>query len=428
MGRAGTAIPNTSHYFLRTNSEKIKNTKTMDSLVKQNNKLKRVIGAQMNVNKNMNQIFMQNRFSALADENQMNWNENENDQANADSISKKNVIPKPPPIKITDDKMKINDIKHFLNELQITSFHAKTISIGVKIDLISKADYDKCISALSKKKIGFFTHRDKNEKTFKVVLSGLPKIDTGIIVDEMKLYNIIPSSVTELTTKIPNPHHCLYLVQFNTKDVSFNLLRKIRAIDHIIVNWKPYNPRNKGPSQCNKCLMFGHGAQNCHRSEACMLCASTSHATANCHFNENNKEAFVFKCYNCVSNNLPDTNHRANDLKCPCRTNYLQIRNNINHRNTIRNGRTNRQSNTFNMNQENFPDLNRNHSPVDHIPTQSKGPTYAEQAKRSRENSDLYSMDDLFEIFQTAIEDLSVCTSKGQQLQVLFKLLSNAYV
>lgn len=422
MGRADTAKPNTSHYFLRSNSEKMKNVKTINSLVKENNKLKRVIGTQSNVNKNMNQIAMQNRFSIL-DDDKMNWNDN--DQPN--SSSKKNQTPKPPPIKITDDRMKTFDMKRFLNDLQITSFQAKTISIGIKVDLDTKSDYDKCITALTTKKIDFFTHRDKNEKSFKVVLGGLPKMDTGIIVDEMKKYNIVPSSVTELSTKNQNPHHCLYLVQFNTKDVSFNILRKVRAIDHIIVNWKPFKPRNRGPTQCNKCLMFGHGAQNCHRSEACMLCASTSHATANCHYNENTKEAFVFKCYNCVSKNLPNTNHRANDPKCPCRSTYLEIRNNINHKNTIRNSRTNQKSNTFNINQTNFPEFNQNSSPEDYTPNQSTGPTYAEQIKRSRANSDLYSMDDLFEIFQSAIEDLSVCTNKGQQLKVLFKLLSNAY-
>lgn len=428
------AKPTTSKYHLRSISEKMKNNGTriaeklkMNSLVKENNKLKRVINVQMNVNKNVNAIATQNRFSALADENIMNWNDI--DQSTANSNYKKNLSTKPPPIKITDDRLKTHDIKEFLNNVQITSFQAKSISIGIKVDLDTKADYDKCITALSTQKIAFFTHRDKNEKTFKAVLSGLPRIDTGIIVDEMKQYNIIPSSVTELSTKNQNPHHCLYLVQFNTKDVSLNLLRKVRAIDHIIVNWKPFKPRNKGPTQCNKCAMFGHGAQNCHRSEACMLCASISHATANCHYNESTKEAFVFKCYNCVSKNLPNTNHRANDPKCPCRSNYLEIRNNINHKNTIRTGRATHKSNSFNFNEDHFPDLNKNtgaKTPTTST-TQRNGPTYAEQTRGIRGNTDLYSMDDLFDIFQLAIEDLSACTSKGQQLKVLFKLLSNAY-
>lgn len=238
---------------------------------------------------------------------------------------------------------------------------------------------------------------------------------------------MIPSSVTELVTKNLNPHHCLYLVQFTTRDISLNLLRKIRAIDHIIVTWKPFKPRYKGPTQCNKCAMFGHGAQNCHRSEACLICASSSHVAANCHYNESNKEAFVFKCFNCVSRNLPNTNHRANDPKCPCRSNYIEIRNNINHRNTIRNDRQNRNQSHFNVNQEAFPVLNNNDVSADYNPTLSGGPTYAEQVKRSSGNSILYSMDDLFDIFQTAIDELQACTNKGQQLKVLFKLLNDAY-
>lgn len=388
-----------------------------DVLVKENLKLKRVIKAQMNVNKNG--IATSNRFAPLNDV-EMNWNDS--DQPNA----VKKVASKPPPIKITDDKMKTFDVKSFLNGIQITSFQAKAISIGIKLDLNNKADYDKCVAALSSKNISFFTHRDKNEKTFKAVLAGLPKLDTGLIVEEMKQYNINPSSVTELVTKNVNPHNCLYLVQFNTRDVSMSLLRKIKAIDHIIVTWKPFKPRNKGPTQCNKCAMFGHGAQHCHRAQACMLCASSSHATADCHYSENTKEAFVFKCYNCVTKKLPNTNHRANDPKCPCRSSYLEIRNNVNHKNAV-GARLNNKSSTFSLNQNNFPRLHQSSIPDDFAANSSNRTTYAEQTKRSNVNLDLYSMEELFDLFQTAIEDLSACTSKGQQLKVLFRLLNDAY-
>lgn len=301
------------------------------------------------------------------------------------------------------------------------------MSIGIKLDLNDKADYSKCIEALSARKIAFFTHGDKSEKTFKAVLSGLPKMETGVIVDEMKQFNIMPSSVTELVTKNSSPHNCLYLVQFRAKDVSLNILRKIRAIDHVIVSWKPFKPRNKGPTQCNKCAMFGHGAQNCHRSETCMLCASTTHATINCHYSESAKDAFVFKCYNCALRKLPNVNHRANDPKCPCRADYLEIRNKINHKNTVRSGRTNVKSNAFNLNENEFPGLHHNVDTADDPPSRSNRPTYAERTKRSETTSDLYSMEELFDILQTAIDELSACTNKGQQLKVLFRLLENAY-
>lgn len=417
------AVVATSKYKLRSISQKMNDTTTkmMRNLKKENVKLKHDIASQKEINKKVvPSVLTQNRYASLAQDNQMNWNDENGHHPNTNS--KKNKVSKPPPIKVTDDRLKTTDIKKFLNDLQISSFQAKSISIGIKIDLDTKEDYEKCIANLTAEKIAFFTHRDKDQKTFKVVLSGLPRIETEVIVDEMKLYNITPSSVTELT-KNPHPNHCLYLVQFSNKDVSLSQLRKVRAIDHIIVKWNPFKPHNKGPTQCTKCAMFGHGAKNCHRSEACLLCASSTHIAANCNFNENTKEAFVFKCYNCISKKLPNINHRANDPKCPCRSNYLEIRNNINHKNTIRNDR----AKSFNINQERFPDLNKTSSPNISTATQRNGPTYAEQTKQLRGNNDLYSMDDLFEIFQTAVEDLSACTSKGQQLKVLFKLLSNAY-
>lgn len=413
-------------YKLRSNSGKLSDKTMIRNLKNENVKMRHDI-RNFNVmkNGNLSMIPTKNRYEPLGEV--MNWNDDvEQSQGNSDNKVKK--VPRPPPIKITDDKLKTHDIKNFLNELQIRSFQAKSISIGIKVDLDSKEDYDKCIASLTKENISFFTHRDRSQKSFKVVLSGLPKIGVDVIVNEMKQYNIEPSSVTELVSKVVNPNHCLYLVQFNDMGVTLNQLRKIRAIDHIIVNWKPFIPRNKGPTQCNKCAMFGHGALNCHRSLACLLCASTAHVAADCNFNESNKEAFVFRCYNCVAKKFPNTDHRANDPKCPCRSSYLEIRNNINHKNAVRNIQANRKVNSFNYNQADFPQLNRVTNHQNSTSDASRSPTFAEQTKNLRDCvPDLYSMDELFDIFQTAIDELSACTTKGQQLKVLFKILNNAY-
>lgn len=149
----------------------------------------------------------------------MNWND---DHADAISPSKVKKVTRPPPIKITDERLKSTDIKKFLNDMQMESFRAKTISIGIKVDHDTKEDYEKCLANLAEKKIAFFTHRDKDQKTFKVVLSGLLKIAVDVIIDEMKQYNVIPSSVTELTTKNSHSSHCLFLVQFTNKEVSLS--------------------------------------------------------------------------------------------------------------------------------------------------------------------------------------------------------------
>lgn len=222
---------------LRSNSGKTSDRTMAYNLQRENVKLRRDVAIQKKRANNVDvpSIPTKNRFASLDQNNQMNWND-EVDQANGNSSTKANKVSRPPPIKITDDRLKTTDIKTFLNDLHIESFRAKSISIGIKVDLDTKEDYEKCVANLTEEKIAFFTHRDKDQKSFKVVLSGLPRIGIEIIVDEMKQYNIEPTTVTELATKVTNPNHCLYLVQFTNKEVTLNHLRKIRSIDHIIVN------------------------------------------------------------------------------------------------------------------------------------------------------------------------------------------------
>lgn len=370
-------------------------------------------------------LLTKNRFSSLENDPSMNWAEdnfNVNPQ-NSNPTTTKSNAQKPPPIKITDNRFNASIIKSLMTKLNIVLYQTKNISIGIKVEMDEKEDFEKLREKLIDDKIDFFTHRNKDQKEFKIVLSGLPRIETGIIVDELRKSNITPTSVTELTSKNANPNFCLYLVQFAKNDVTLAQLKKIRAIDHVIVNWKPFVPRNKGPTQCRNCSMLGHGAQNCHRTPACMFCASTTHIAADCQFNENNTETtFIFKCFNCSARKLPNINHKANDPRCPCRSEYLEIRNKMNHRNIINHNKHNNKA--PHMNQDNFPSLRKNAD--DATPMKFSGPTFADQFKRNA-NEELYSMDDLFEIFQDAVEDLMACSNKGQQMKVLFKLLSNAF-
>lgn len=160
--------------------------------------------------------------------------------------------------------------------------------------------------------------------------------------------------------------------------------------------------------------MMGHGAQNCHRKIACLICASSDHDAENCPYKENTNEAFVYKCYNCSSKGYKNTIHRANDPNCPCRADYIEIRNKINHRNTVRNSKQTQNASSFNFHKTNFPNLNRNTEFA--APTPSNDTTYAEQLKTPSSNDDLYNMDELCQILYSTVDELMSCTTKGQQL------------
>lgn len=253
-------------------------------------------------------IFTQNRFAALAADDQ--------------TKKKSTKIPQLAPITITDKTAKIDDI---INSLQIT--HKKKVSsIGKKIFVESAEDKKKFITTLTDQKIEFFTHPDTDDKIFKVVLKGLPEIDQDELSESLKTENNLQPVKIIMMGKST---HKLYLLHFKKADVSLQDLRSIRVVyHHHIIRWMPYKPKKRGPTQCWKCLMFGHGQKHCNRAETCMFCGE-SHKSTVCPLgnNDSNQQStqHVYKCFNCAKQNLP-SNHMANDVACPSREQYITIR------------------------------------------------------------------------------------------------------
>lgn len=124
-------------------------------------------------------------------------------------------------------------------------------------------------------------------------------------------------------TNSPNK---LYLCEFDELNISFKMLSAYGVVYHHIVKWMPYKPRNKGPTQCYRRLMYGHGITSCNRFIVCMLC-SGKHFTKDCRQITKDTQNPQYKCFNCVSNGLPHA-HKANDPKCPARLKYEATRKN----------------------------------------------------------------------------------------------------
>lgn len=90
------------------------------------------------------------------------------------------------PIVVPDHE---SDIQTILTELKLDC-NLKLNSVGRKIYPKTIEDKNKIIDQLKTKQIGFFSHPENNDKTFKVILSGLPEIDTACIVGSLKHYTI----------------------------------------------------------------------------------------------------------------------------------------------------------------------------------------------------------------------------------------------
>ncbi|XP_059221648.1 uncharacterized protein LOC131996199 [Stomoxys calcitrans] len=252
-------------------------------------------------------------------------------------------------------------------------------------------------------------------KLFTVFLYGLPKIETSEIIDELKSYNVIPSSVAETTTKYSSVNNAVYKVQFVRKNFIPNSLKNIKTIANVVISWRKYKQKkNDKPTQCWNCLMYGHGGEHCHRLPACMICANQHH-TNQCPLNNNNKRPAVFTCFNCKKHGKERTVHSANDINCPLRAHYLEARANATSRN-VRHLTVVKSTHQPNIQPTNSVSFNNNHL--------SNSGSYA---GCMRSNNSLFSINDLFEIFTSTLEDLKRCTSKIEQMQVVMSMVYELY-
>lgn len=352
-----------------------------------------------------------NRFSALADQNDMDVNY----ETNIATVERQ---PKPPPI-IADKSIGLREIQHLLGKDCVY----KHTSIGTKIFPVNAVKYEFCKKALTENKIEFHSFNSKENRLFTIFLYGLPKVNVNEIIEDLKSYNITPVSVNEVNTRYSTVDDAVYKVQFTRKTFNPTSLRNIKAICNVIVTWKNHKPKkNDSPTQCWNCLMYGHGGDHCNRKPACMICAS-HHLTNDCPLNKNDRRPAAFSCFNCKKHGKERTDHSANDINCPFRALYLEARERASAPKHAKRAVPRRQ-NSHVFNPAEFPPVSRNHTNnVRHEYDNRR--SYSQQLKG--DSSDLFNIDELFEIFTTALDDLSKCTSKVQQIQVVMSMVKHAY-
>lgn len=222
----------------------------------------------------------------------------------------------PPPIVI--------DKTHSLTEIQRILGRDYTY----KKTYVSKEKFNKCKEELTQRSYKFHTYRAKDEQIMTVYLYGLPKMDTSEIKAELETNNIAPIDITEVITKHSTVDDAVYKIRFLRNAIKVAHLKNIVSINKVIVTWKLYKPRktNGEPTPTLCCVMYGHGGENCHRTASCMTCASNQHLSKDCPLLNSTENVPVYKCFNCVKSGRADSNHKANDIRCPSRLKYLRIR------------------------------------------------------------------------------------------------------
>lgn len=168
-----------------------------------------------------------------------------------------------PPIVVFDTTYQ--EIMTALNHANIpqTEYKLKYISIGIGVQTLTTDSHKKALEILKTTK-PCFSHYLASEKTIKFVLSGLPEFDIKFLEEGLKVQEIPFSEVKMMTLTTRSVHRAKYLVYFPPNSISLNQLRETLYINNVAVWWEKYVTAYNGPTQCNNCQVYGHGAKKCY--------------------------------------------------------------------------------------------------------------------------------------------------------------------
>lgn len=268
-----------------------------------------------------------NRYSTLE---HAPVNENDNTQSASSSNDKTSNkrIHCPPITVIRQDARQIRNLLR-QNNIPDDVYHTKGIKGGLLVITNILDVHKKIAETMSANSLEFFTHQINSEIPIKIVLSGLPPMDTAELKVELESVDVKPIEIKAIPTKsvdlVP------YLLHFAKGTVRLQDLRKIRYVCNTVVGWKKYRKKPGMAVQCHRCQRYGHGSKYCNLTPVCVKCGQ-AHLTGNCKLptkkdgpNERNTREQIM-CANCGGN------HTANYKGCKSRKTYLQLRQQTNKR------------------------------------------------------------------------------------------------
>lgn len=358
-----------------------------------------------------------NRFQMLSDLEDDDVSSVEKGEIKEDAI-------KIPPI-IVDNSHNFTTVIKLLG----ASCKFKRISIGTKILPNSLLEYDEIVKKLKNNQMKFFSHPMRDNQKFKLMLFGLPQLGIDTIKNEFKdTFNIELVNIKEIKTSRSNLDDALYMLEFNRNQITKREVIKIKYVYGIVIHWRNPLRRSRGPTQCSKCAMYGHGSANCFRAVACLGCGG-AHDYSNCQLNKTNIEGpVIYKCFNCIKRNLKSVNHRADDPHCPSRKEYLDIRLKVTNKRKPASLRRPTYTDFYSSEDE-HPDARINEI----LPKSSQKrsgkidnhvsyATMASSIQRTDDNDNL-SNEKILDIYFEALDALEKCKTKYDKMRVLGNML-----
>lgn len=362
---------------------------------------------------------------------------------------------KVPPIVTTTLQRK--DIIEKLKSLEISTFSIKNTSIGIYINVDSAANHLKFRQHLDEKKVAYFSHDLPGDKQIKMVLRDLGLMDINELKLELEALGLKPAEIKVIKPKHERyAEHVNYIVFFNHDQYDSKKLYQTNRINYTSVRWEKYRSSYQGPTQCRRCLQFGHGTRNCKLDPHCQYCTE-SHLSEDCEKigkeidaiqsqeametgtepSQPKKIVFAPKCFNCGGD------HVALSDKCKKRAEYTTLQKSISQRNRQP------QKRGYISASDDFPALKSSNGVALRGATssrQAQQPRAAQQPRQTRPSfpnisfssilsnsnsysnpnndptTELFSYDEIINVVTDIITGLSGCKSKLEQFQVITSL------
>lgn len=368
------------------------------------------------------QLLTKNRYSVF------NSNKNLASSAascdNVDETVTKRV--KIPPIVTT---LKSKDIIEIMKDNNIVKFNIKIMTIGQKIIFENGKDYETIKKVLKERNNEFFSFTSEENKYTKFVLYGLPNISDKEVYEQLSEVGLTPMKIIVVNPKKSYKSDSgIFIVCFKKGSITLNQLRCYKHVGHTICRWDLQRSNNKNPTQCRRCLMYGHGDNNCSMKVRCNYCSGEHIDDGECPLKNDHVQ---HKCSNC------EGNHVATSVLCPKRGEYLRIRENLNpqRKKYAVQGITQRSQRPppidFSFDPRYFPEVGVNsRKPVisdKTWPTQ-QSVNYASNITTQQENNPNQNNDGLFDtrelltIFREIVSGLRKCTTREQQFDAIAEM------
>lgn len=113
------------------------------------------------------------------------------------------------------------------------------MSIGTKVVCKDRPQFLTLKEKLTEAKLQYHTYRVKDSGIFKLLLTGLHKVDTNDILGDLREYNIQPKSIAEIQTKMSSSENALYVLEFNRSLYSKSQIFKVNYILNVSALEKP---------------------------------------------------------------------------------------------------------------------------------------------------------------------------------------------